>query len=154
MSALIFVLTVILFPVLIVEGMDWLPWVATRLIRRAASHLPLEYRARYEEEWKGEFYALPGGKLTKLFFGLRIYAGARRTGAELQEKLDRDKAQSEMDVAARVLALAQQTADQAMMDTRREADQMLVQARHEADTILKKARREANEIRGKAQGQA
>jgi DivIVA protein len=151
MTVLIFVLTVILLPMLIGEVVDWLPWVTTQLIRRAAFHLPLEYRARYEEEWKGEFYALPGGKLTKLFFGLRIYAGARSTGAALQDELDKGRA---MDVAARVLALAQQTADQAVSDARREADATLVQARHEADTILKKARREAKDIRAKAQRQA
>ena len=107
MTVLISVCILFLLPILIAEVQDWLPWVAIRLIRRAAWHLPLEHRAGYEEEWKGEFCALPGGKLTKLIFGLRVYAGARRTGAQLQENLDRSKAALDMDTAARVLALAQ-----------------------------------------------
>src|SRR5690606_18759516 len=48
-----------------------------------------------------------------------------------------------MDTAARVLALAQQTADQAIADARREADETLGRARREAEEILGKARRQA-----------
>lgn len=47
-------------------------------------------------------------------------------------------AEENMDTAARVLALAQQTADQAISDARREADETLGRARHEADDILGK----------------
>src|ERR1035441_5920480 len=46
-----------------------------------------------------------------------------------------------MDTAARVLSLAQQTADQAIADARREADDTLGRARREADDVLTKARR-------------
>ena len=46
----------------------------------------------------------------------------------------------------RVLALAQQTADQAVADARREADETLARARREADEILGKARRQAEQI--------
>src|SRR5690625_7311385 len=40
-----------------------------------------------------------------------------------------------MDTAARVLALAQQTADQAISDARREADETLGRARQESEDI-------------------
>ena len=55
-------------------------------------------------------------------------------------------AEDNMDTAARVLALAQQTADQAIADARREADETLGRARREADDILGKARRQAEQI--------
>ncbi|MDE3720267.1 DivIVA domain-containing protein [Nocardiopsis sp. N85] len=55
-----------------------------------------------------------------------------------------------MDTAARVLALAQQTADQAISDARREADETLGRARHESEDILGKARRQAEQIIGEA----
>jgi DivIVA domain-containing protein len=45
----------------------------------------------------------------------------------------------------RVLALAQQTADQAVADARREANETLTRARREADEILGKARRQAEQ---------
>jgi DivIVA domain-containing protein len=59
-----------------------------------------------------------------------------------------------MDTAARVLALAQQTADQAIADARREADETLGRARREADDILGKARRQAEQITGDARARA
>ena len=146
MTVIIFILTAILVPVLVGECVDWLPWVGTRLIRQAAKRLPLQYRARYEEEWQAEFNALPGGKLTKLLFGLRIYANARATGALLL------KAEDNMDLAARVLSLAQQTADQAISDARREADAMFGRARYEADEALTMARRQAEQIHRRRAG--
>jgi DivIVA domain-containing protein len=48
--------------------------------------------------------------------------------------------------AARVLSLAQQTADQAIADARREADETLGRARREADEVLTRARRQADQI--------
>ncbi|TDQ52609.1 DivIVA domain-containing protein [Actinorugispora endophytica] len=59
-----------------------------------------------------------------------------------------------MDTAARVLALAQQTADQAISDARREADETLGRARHEADDILGKARRQAEQIVNEARARS
>ncbi|MQA83512.1 MAG: DivIVA domain-containing protein [Streptosporangiales bacterium] len=59
-----------------------------------------------------------------------------------------------MDTAARVLALAQQTADQAIADARREADETLGRARREADEILGKARRQAEQIISEARARA
>jgi len=59
-----------------------------------------------------------------------------------------------MDTAARVLQLAQQTADQAIADARREADEHLGRARREADEILGKARRQAEQITSDARARA
>ena len=59
-----------------------------------------------------------------------------------------------MDTAARVLALAQQTADQAIADARREADETLARARREADEILTKARRQSEQITSDARARA
>jgi DivIVA domain-containing protein len=59
-----------------------------------------------------------------------------------------------MDTAARVLALAQQTADQAIADARREADETLGRARREADDILTKARRQSEQITSDARARA
>jgi DivIVA domain-containing protein len=59
-----------------------------------------------------------------------------------------------MDTAARVLALAQQTADQAIADARREADETLGRARREAEEILGKARRQADQIVSEARSRA
>ncbi len=59
-----------------------------------------------------------------------------------------------MDTAARVLSLAQQTADQAIADARREADETLGRARREADDVLTKARRQAEQITGDARARA
>jgi DivIVA domain-containing protein len=61
---------------------------------------------------------------------------------------------SNMDTAARVLSLAQQTADQAIADARREADETLNRARREADDVLTKARRQAEQITGDARARA
>jgi DivIVA domain-containing protein len=63
-------------------------------------------------------------------------------------------AEESMDTAARVLSLAQQTADQAIADARREADDTLGRARREADEVLTKARRQAEQITGDARARA
>jgi len=146
-TVIIFICTGILVPVLVGEFVDWLPWVGTRLIRLAAKRLPRLYRARYEAEWQAEFAVLPGGKLTKLVFGLRVYANARSTGAFL-------KAEYDLEMAARVLSLAQQTADHAIAAARREADATLGRARREADNVLTIAKRQAMQITGDARDRA
>src|ERR1017187_9100227 len=55
---------------------------------------------------------------------------------------------------ARALALAQQTADQAIADARREADDTLGRARREADDLLTKARRQSEQITSDARARA
>ncbi|MGE5133975.1 MAG: DivIVA domain-containing protein [Gemmatimonadota bacterium] len=59
-----------------------------------------------------------------------------------------------MGTVARVLALAQQTADQAIADARREASETLGRARHEADEILGKARQQAEQLTSDARARA
>jgi DivIVA domain-containing protein len=66
----------------------------------------------------------------------------------------KSSAEDNMDTAARVLALAQQTADQAIADARREADETLSRARREADDVLTKARRQAEQITSDARARA
>jgi DivIVA domain-containing protein len=56
-----------------------------------------------------------------------------------------------MDTAARVLALAQQTADQAIADARREADEILGKARRQAEQITSDARARAESLERDAQ---
>lgn len=52
-----------------------------------------------------------------------------------------------MDMAERVLSLAQQTADYAIADTRLEAHETLGWTRREADEIVTRALREAEQIK-------
>ena len=59
-----------------------------------------------------------------------------------------------MNSVARVLSLAQQTADQAVADARREADEALGRARREVDDILGNARRQAKQITRDARARA
>ena len=66
----------------------------------------------------------------------------------------KSSAEDNMDTAARVLALAQQTADQAIADARREADETLSRARREADDLLTKARRQSEQIMSDARARA
>src|SRR5262249_45180025 len=66
----------------------------------------------------------------------------------------KSSAEDNMDTAARVLALAQQTADQAIADARREADETLSRARRKADDLLTKARRQSEQITSDAQAKA
>ena len=61
---------------------------------------------------------------------------------------------NDMGTVARVLALAQQTADQAIADARREADETIGRARHEADEILSKARQQAEQLTRDARARA
>jgi DivIVA domain-containing protein len=65
-----------------------------------------------------------------------------------------DASRSNMNSVARVLSLAQQTADQAVADARREADEALGRARREVDDILGNARRQAKQITRDARARA
>ena len=60
-------------------------------------------------------------------------------------------AEDNMDTAARVLSLAQQTADQAIADARREADEVLTKARRQAEQITSDARARAESLERDAQ---
>jgi DivIVA domain-containing protein len=59
-----------------------------------------------------------------------------------------------VDSITRMLSLAQQTADQAVADARREAGETLSQARREAGDILSKARRQAEQITSDARARS
>jgi lipopolysaccharide/colanic/teichoic acid biosynthesis glycosyltransferase len=60
----------------VAEFFDWTPWIAGRLIRRAAQRLPSEVRSRYQDEWLAELDALPGRRISPLVFAVRIRVGA------------------------------------------------------------------------------
>jgi hypothetical protein len=108
-------------------------------------------------ELLGELYAVP--RIERPFWvaeklELALIEGL---GGRLRKAIKHRRPRQNMDDfdrAARVLALAQGTADLAVMDARREADETLGRARRIADEILREARREAEEIRAKAQRQA
>jgi DivIVA domain-containing protein len=59
-----------------------------------------------------------------------------------------------MDSIARVLSLAQQTADQAVAGARREADETLSRARREASDVLSSARHQAEQITNDARARS
>lgn len=59
-----------------------------------------------------------------------------------------------VDSITRVLSLAQQTADQAVADARREAGETLSQARREANDILSKARHQAEQMTSDARARS
>ena len=84
MTVVIFFLTAVVVPMLVDEVTDWLPWVATRVIRFAASSLPPDLRERYVEEWEAELDAVPGGNLSRFAVAVRIWLGAAHTGAVLR----------------------------------------------------------------------
>lgn len=58
-------------------------------------------------------------------------------------RLKASQGDDDMDTAARVLALAQRTADQAVEDAKAEAERILEQARQQAEQILDDARTRA-----------
>jgi F0F1-type ATP synthase membrane subunit b/b' len=66
--------------------------------------------------------------------GMPAFGGRRRAS---------QPAMSSIEMSARVLALAQQTADQAVADAQAEADRILAEARAQAEQILAEARQEA-----------
>src|SRR6266568_5151751 len=95
-------------------------------------------------------------KLAEVLRGGKMAAPLTSPHMESPELMAMRKSSAEdnMDTAARVLALAQQTADQAIADARREADETLSRARREADDLLTKARRQAEQITSDARARA
>ena len=61
----------------------WLPWIAERIIKRAARVLPMQSRDRYEQEWLAELDVLPGGDISQIVFSIRLRLRARRVGREI-----------------------------------------------------------------------
>jgi len=67
------------------------------------------------------------------------------------DRMGHSSVEDNMDTAARVLSLAQQTADQAIADARREADDVLTKARRQAEQITGDARARAESLERDAQ---
>jgi hypothetical protein len=74
----------VILPLLLSEFTEWCPWLAERLVRRAATRLPGEARARWEEEWLADLNAWEGRKLSILVRGLWIFLRAPSWGRVLQ----------------------------------------------------------------------
>jgi vacuolar-type H+-ATPase subunit H len=68
----------------------------------------------------------------------------RNPGGQLAQ--NRVSASDQMDTAARVLALAQKTADQAVADAKREAERIISEAHQEADRIIADAHSRAQDV--------
>jgi hypothetical protein len=70
-------------PLLLSEFTDWCPWLAARLVGRAARLLPAPDRTRYQEEWLAELHEVPG-RLAKLAVAASLLCGAVRMRAILR----------------------------------------------------------------------
>jgi hypothetical protein len=107
-------------------------------------------------ELLGELYAVPRVERPFWVFQQLEIALIEGLGSRLRKAIKHSNPGRErhMDTAARVLALAQQTSDQAIADARRDADETLGRALRKADEILREAHREAEQIRAEAQRQA
>ena len=68
------------------EVIAWCGPAQRALLRRAAARLPIEYRARYAEEWMAELDASPRGPVTRLLFTVTLLVRARRLEVALQER--------------------------------------------------------------------
>jgi hypothetical protein len=75
----------LLLKVVLDELLEWCPWVAERLIRRAANGLSSESQERYREEWLGELQGLDGKGLSKLVFAIHILWSAQGVREALGE---------------------------------------------------------------------
>jgi hypothetical protein len=74
-TLLLWVLTAIVLPLLLSEFTDLCPWLAKKLVRRAARRLPEPDRPRWEAEWLAELASKPG-QLLKLLWALGLLPGA------------------------------------------------------------------------------
>jgi hypothetical protein len=66
------ILVTVVLPLLLAEFTEVGPWLARRLIYRAARRLPGPERSRWREEWLANLEDMPG-KLTKLMWSLSIF---------------------------------------------------------------------------------
>jgi hypothetical protein len=62
----------VVLPLLVAEFTEVGPWLARKLIDRAARRLPKPERSRWREEWLANLADMPG-KLTKLMWALSIF---------------------------------------------------------------------------------
>jgi hypothetical protein len=113
MKWLIGILLGLVLPLLLAELSSWVPWLAHRVVRRAARHLPDAYRERYEEEWLAELEQVPAN-LPKLSVALSLYlrvdmvrrALARNDVPKSTQRLPVSLGRTRLDVLARIMALA------------------------------------------------
>jgi hypothetical protein len=83
MNLIAWAVVVALLNLLIAEALDWMPWLAAKVINQAARMLPPEARARYRDEWLGELEALPGRRFSCVVFAVRVLVRAPATRAAL-----------------------------------------------------------------------
>lgn len=79
MTWLFLTLAAAIVNLLLAECFDWLPWASRRIIHCAARHLPPEYRTRYENEWLAELDAIPGLRVSRLAFAVRVFLSSSDT---------------------------------------------------------------------------
>jgi hypothetical protein len=72
------VLTAVLLPIAVAELGEWSPWLAARLVRRAARKLPPDQRDRYEAELLAELEALPSKEVLPASQGTAALLRLRR----------------------------------------------------------------------------
>jgi hypothetical protein len=94
--------------IVLAELCAWFPWLAARLIHRAATWLPEQSRARYRDEWLAELDVVPGLGLSQLLFACRVLIRAPATRMALAPGASRLRAIAAkrlFDVAASGLTL-------------------------------------------------
>jgi len=79
MTWLLLTLTAAIVNLLLAECFDWLPWLSRRIVRCAARHLPPEHRVRYQDEWLAELDAVPGMRVSRLAFAVRVLLSSSDT---------------------------------------------------------------------------
>src|SRR6266568_5443714 len=105
MSVVVSILVIVVVPLVLGEFVEWCPWLARRIIRSAARIIPFGHRGRYIAEWLAEMEALPGGKLTMVFFAIRVFLSAPGTARALGDRPLVFAAKHAIDRLTAVLAL-------------------------------------------------
>jgi lipopolysaccharide/colanic/teichoic acid biosynthesis glycosyltransferase len=89
MEWLLLVIVVALVNGLVAELLDWMPWMARRVITFAARWLPASSQERWETEWLAEMEAVPGRGVSKVLFSLSVLRGAPATRIALDPSAPR-----------------------------------------------------------------
>lgn len=87
MSWLLLTLAAACVNLLLAESFDWLPWLSRRIVRCAARYLPPEHRSRYQDEWLAELDAIPGLRVSRLIFSLRVLLSSSDTRRAINPEL-------------------------------------------------------------------
>jgi DivIVA domain-containing protein len=119
-----------------------------------------ELRAKLAESLRGARSPVPAagsavpGPGPELLLAAPPLLEPERRQADPAVRNEMARTQDSASAAARVLSLAQHTADQVIADARREADDTLGRARREAGEVLANARRQAEQISTDARARA